>query len=86
MIKRFKNIFRHRHKWKDTLFNRYSTAVEQRCKCGEYRHHTFKDLKNLDSEPRWREGRHPQRRVVWESAKEMNKKWLDRMEGARNEA
>ena len=51
----------HRHCWEDTCINPYYTATEQRCRCGEYRHHTAADLSgiNMGDEPRWHKGRHP---------------------------
>ena len=51
----------HRHRWEDTRINPYGTATEQRCRCGEYRHHTAADLHgiNMGDEPRWHAGRHP---------------------------
>jgi|GEM_PF-2753577 len=49
----------HRHIWKDTRLNPWCIATEQRCRCGEYRHHEFSDLSGMDQEPNWQEGRHP---------------------------
>ena len=51
----------HRHRWRDTRTNPYGIATEQRCRCGEYRHHTAADLSgiNMGDKPRWHEGRHP---------------------------
>jgi hypothetical protein len=33
----------HRHRWEDTFVNGWAIAIEQRCRCGEYRHHRWKD-------------------------------------------
>lgn len=57
MIAIIKNLFKHKHKWKDTRINRFFIATEQKCKCGEYRHHFWIDYK--DGEPIWRAGKHP---------------------------
>jgi len=57
MIKLIKKIFAHRHKWIDCGWNQWSIAIEQRCKCGQYRHHLWTDIKN--GKPAWKEGMHP---------------------------
>lgn len=52
------NVFRHRHRWTDTRLNCFGITIEQRCRCGAYRHHLFSDYRGWD-EPLWREGKHP---------------------------
>ena len=56
----------HRHRWEGTRINPYNTATEQRCRCGEYRHHTAADLHgiNMGDDPRWHAGRHPANNVI----------------------
>jgi len=34
----------HLHRFKPSGWNAYGTCIEQRCRCGEYRHHGFDDL------------------------------------------
>lgn len=48
----------HLHRWDDTRHNAYGIVIEQRCRCGEYRHHYFYDLGSRD-EIRWLPGRMP---------------------------
>jgi hypothetical protein len=52
----------HIHSWLSSRINPYGIVTEQRCRCGKYRHHTFKDAIWLrhGGEVKWREGRHPQ--------------------------
>ena len=51
----------HLHRWQATRINPYGIATEQRCRCGEYRHHTSDDLSGvaMGDSPRWHDGRHP---------------------------
>lgn len=32
----------HKHKWDTVYVNSWNISIEERCKCGEYRHHMFK--------------------------------------------
>ena len=50
-----KKLFSHRHRWIDCGWNAYSIAIEQRCKCGAYRHHKWDDVKGRDIA--WRDGK-----------------------------
>lgn len=56
----------HRHSWKDTRRN-LVVATEQRCRCGEFRHHMAADWARsvLGDEPRWHAGRHPANREMY---------------------
>lgn len=54
----------HRHKWEATAHNFWGIAAEQRCRCGQYRHHTWNGYIGLGEEPRWRPGRHPNSRLT----------------------
>lgn len=50
--------FLHKHKWETVSVNAWQISIEQKCKCGEYRHHLFKHYKGFD-EPDWQSGKHP---------------------------
>jgi hypothetical protein len=82
----------HSHRWEDTRINPYGIATEQRCRSGEYRHHTHADLHgiNMGDNPRWHAGRHPANNAVSGSAVAlhtpqnwfggvMNMQWLKRL-------
>lgn len=57
----------HAHYWIGTRWNGYAIEVEQRCRCGEYRHHTFADIVPLGKfETRWQAGKHPNRHLATE--------------------
>jgi len=57
ILRKVKKLFAHKHKWKDSGWNQWSIATEQRCRCGAYRHHLWHDVKGDDIE--WRDGKHP---------------------------
>lgn len=61
MIAWIKNKF-HKHKWEPTLWNDYFHDVEQKCRCGEYRHFMLKDLKGFEIE--WQKGEHPNKKLA----------------------
>lgn len=58
MIRRLLALF-HRHRWLPTKHNAYGTAIEEGCRCGQYRHYFFRDRRGISSEPAWRSGRLP---------------------------
>lgn len=47
----------HRHKWNGTAWNCYRVAVEQKCKCGVYRHLDPEKF-NINTEC-WKDGPSP---------------------------
>ena len=50
----------HRHRYRDSGWNAYGIAVEQKCKCGKYRHHLFQNLQaTFGGEPDWQPGPFP---------------------------
>lgn len=51
----------HRHRWRDTRINAFGIITEQRCQCGQYRHHTVADLTGvpMGGDLPWHSGRHP---------------------------
>ena len=57
ILNKAKKLFSHRHGWKDSGWNQWSIATEQRCKCGAYRHHLWTDVRGDDIA--WRDGKHP---------------------------
>lgn len=54
----------HVHRWEETLWNAWSIGVEERCRCGQYRHHLFVNRRGLCEEPDWRLGKHPNRHMA----------------------
>lgn len=58
-----KNPFRHRHEWEPCGFNPWGTIIEEFCrKCGSYRHHLWKGMATAESDAKWQEGKHPNRK------------------------
>lgn len=54
----------HVHRWEETLWNAWSIGVEERCRCGQYRHHLFVNRRGFCEEPDWQPGRHPNRHMA----------------------
>jgi hypothetical protein len=48
----------HTHRWMGSGWNYWYIETEQRCSCGEHRHHLWEDFRGFE-EPNWRPGRHP---------------------------
>lgn len=54
----------HVHRWEETLWNAWGIDVEQRCRCGQYRHHLFVNRRGFSEEPDWQPGKHPNRHMA----------------------
>lgn len=54
-----------RHNWRDTRTNPWGIVTEQWCvACNCWRFHRLEDVHGIDREPRWRDGKHPNRLPV----------------------
>lgn len=51
-------IFKHRHRWKPSAFNVFQIAVEQRCRCGQFRHISQAPGASILGDS-WDDGEHP---------------------------
>ena len=51
----------HTHHWEGSVWNKWGVAVEEECKCGASRWHSFEHLRGFGEPPDWQEGRHPNR-------------------------
>jgi hypothetical protein len=54
----------HVHRWEETLWNAWGIDVEQRCRCGQYRHHLFVNRRGFCEEPDWQPDKHPNRHMA----------------------
>lgn len=53
-------LFKHRHKWSESMRNVFGIVVERKCKCGSYQHHLFSGQpKMFGGTPEWISGQHP---------------------------
>lgn len=51
----------HTHHWEGSVWNKWGVAVEEECKCGASRWHSFEHLRGFGEPPDWQDGRHPNR-------------------------
>ena len=51
-------IFKHRHRWKTSAFNKFWFPIEQRCGCGQYRHMPQRTGASIRGDE-WDDGEHP---------------------------
>lgn len=58
LLQSLRGLF-HVHWWTNTRVNPYGIGVEQRCRCGLFRHHLFRHRRGVLDKPRWRVGQHP---------------------------